>query len=162
MGTGGRRGDGGEGARRREEDEEEEELQTAGELWTDLDFLILEVAPSLYMVELRKSRGDTLEFHKAFVNTIVNGLPLTYPTQDKMSDARSIWISVVCAGMLKPDMVKYWVDFLCCQAENMSKRWRVEVDHDVKEKSIIKELSKNLGARSCVNYDEWTLIVRLL
>lgn len=25
---------------------------------------ILEVAPSLYMVELRKSEGDTLEFHK--------------------------------------------------------------------------------------------------
>jgi len=27
-------------------------------------FQILEVAPSLYMVELRKSQGDTLEFHK--------------------------------------------------------------------------------------------------
>ncbi|KHN37474.1 CBL-interacting serine/threonine-protein kinase 23 [Glycine soja] len=27
---------------------------------------ILEVAPSLYMVELRKSEGDTLEFHKWF------------------------------------------------------------------------------------------------
>ncbi|GAB2233794.1 hypothetical protein Droror1_Dr00003023 [Drosera rotundifolia] len=33
-------------------------------------------------------------------------------------------------------------------AENTSKRWRVKVDHDVKEKAIIKELSKNLGARS--------------
>lgn len=30
--------------------------------WTFLQ--IFEVAPSLYMVELRKSRGDTLEFHK--------------------------------------------------------------------------------------------------
>lgn len=27
-------------------------------------FQILEVAPSLHMVELRKSEGDTLEFHK--------------------------------------------------------------------------------------------------
>ncbi|KAL9263953.1 hypothetical protein AKJ16_DCAP22133 [Drosera capensis] len=34
------------------------------------------------------------------------------------------------------------------EAENTSKRWRVEVDHDVKEKPILKELSKNLGARS--------------
>ncbi|KAL9265900.1 hypothetical protein AKJ16_DCAP18919 [Drosera capensis] len=33
-------------------------------------------------------------------------------------------------------------------AENTSKRWHVEMDHDVNEKSIIKELSKNLGARS--------------
>ncbi|KAG2398810.1 CBL-interacting serine/threonine-protein [Vigna angularis] len=29
---------------------------------------ILEVAPSLYMVELRKSQGDTLEFHKFYKN----------------------------------------------------------------------------------------------
>ncbi|RDX86006.1 CBL-interacting serine/threonine-protein kinase 23, partial [Mucuna pruriens] len=29
---------------------------------------ILEVAPSLYMVELRKSEGDTLEFHKFYQN----------------------------------------------------------------------------------------------
>lgn len=29
---------------------------------------ILEVAPSLYMVELRKSEGDTLEFHKFYKN----------------------------------------------------------------------------------------------
>lgn len=27
-------------------------------------FQILEVAPSIYMVEMRKSEGDTLEFHK--------------------------------------------------------------------------------------------------
>ncbi|GAB2216287.1 hypothetical protein Droror1_Dr00024058 [Drosera rotundifolia] len=33
-------------------------------------------------------------------------------------------------------------------AENTSKRWCVEIDHDVREKPIIKELSKNLGARS--------------
>jgi uncharacterized protein Veg len=29
---------------------------------------ILEVAPSLYMVEMRKSEGDTLEFHKFYKN----------------------------------------------------------------------------------------------
>lgn len=29
---------------------------------------IFEVAPSLYMVELRKSGGDTLEFHKFYKN----------------------------------------------------------------------------------------------
>ncbi|XP_021763838.1 CBL-interacting serine/threonine-protein kinase 23-like [Chenopodium quinoa] len=34
---------------------------------------ILEVAPSLYMVELRKSRGDTLEFHK-FYKSLSTGL----------------------------------------------------------------------------------------
>lgn len=34
---------------------------------------IFEVAPSLFMVELRKSQGDTLEFHK-FYNTITAGL----------------------------------------------------------------------------------------
>ncbi|RZC45928.1 hypothetical protein C5167_038885 [Papaver somniferum] len=34
---------------------------------------VLEVAPSLYMVELRKAGGDTLEFHK-FYNNISTGL----------------------------------------------------------------------------------------
>ncbi|KAI3857418.1 hypothetical protein MKX03_024436 [Papaver bracteatum] len=34
---------------------------------------VLEVAPSLYMVELRKAGGDTLEFHK-FYNSISTGL----------------------------------------------------------------------------------------
>ncbi|MQM20648.1 hypothetical protein Taro_053672 [Colocasia esculenta] len=32
---------------------------------------IFEVAPSLYMVELRKSKGDTLEFHKFYKNVTV-------------------------------------------------------------------------------------------
>ncbi|WP_248792654.1 hypothetical protein, partial [Escherichia coli] len=34
---------------------------------------IFEVAPSLFMVELRKSQGDTLEFHK-FYKSISTGL----------------------------------------------------------------------------------------
>lgn len=34
---------------------------------------ILEVAPSIYMVEMRKSEGDTLEFHK-FYKSITTGL----------------------------------------------------------------------------------------
>ena len=36
-------------------------------LWmlTFFFFQIFEVAPSLYMVEVRKAGGDTLEFHKA-------------------------------------------------------------------------------------------------
>jgi len=34
---------------------------------------VFEVTPSLYMVELRKSNGDTLEFHK-FYHNISNGL----------------------------------------------------------------------------------------
>jgi len=34
---------------------------------------VFEVTPSLYMVELRKSNGDTLEFHK-FFHSISNGL----------------------------------------------------------------------------------------
>ena len=34
---------------------------------------VFEVTPSLYMVELRKSNGDTLEFHK-FYRNISNGL----------------------------------------------------------------------------------------
>lgn len=33
---------------------------------TNLLFQIFEVAPSLYMVEVRKSGGDTLEFHNVW------------------------------------------------------------------------------------------------
>lgn len=41
-------------------------------IWRKINFLqqIFEVAPSLYMVELRKSGGDTLEFHKVQYNVI--------------------------------------------------------------------------------------------
>ena len=34
-------------------------------------FQIFEVAPSLYMVEVRKSGGDTLEFHKVYYNNVI-------------------------------------------------------------------------------------------
>ncbi|KAG6642108.1 hypothetical protein CIPAW_09G120400 [Carya illinoinensis] len=45
--------------------------------------MIFEVAPSLYMVEVRKSGGDTLEFHKAMVPrlphlVVVISLPPSY------------------------------------------------------------------------------------
>lgn len=39
-------------------------LKTVSNAFLSVDFQILEVAPSLYMVEMRKSEGDTLEFHK--------------------------------------------------------------------------------------------------
>lgn len=39
-------------------------LRIVSNAFVSVVFQILEVAPSLYMVELRKSEGDTLEFHK--------------------------------------------------------------------------------------------------
>ncbi|CAA6657891.1 unnamed protein product [Spirodela intermedia] len=48
---------------------------------------IFEVAPSLHMVELRKSTGDTLEFHKVYKN-ISNGLKdIVWQTGDKKDEA---------------------------------------------------------------------------
>lgn len=47
---------------------------------------IFEVAPSLYMVELRKAGGDTLEFHK-FYNNLSTGLKdIVWNTGDKSKD----------------------------------------------------------------------------
>ncbi|GMG98699.1 hypothetical protein Nepgr_000539 [Nepenthes gracilis] len=34
------------------------------------------------------------------------------------------------------------------RAERMSRKWHIEIEHDVKEKPIVKELSKILGAKS--------------
>ncbi|CAA7394018.1 unnamed protein product [Spirodela intermedia] len=48
---------------------------------------IFEVAPSLHMVELRKSTGDTLEFHKVYKN-ISSGLKdIVWQTGDKKDEA---------------------------------------------------------------------------
>lgn len=44
---------------------------------TLLSLQVFEVAPSLYMVEVRKAVGDTLEYHKVNmrpVNSLVYGL----------------------------------------------------------------------------------------
>ncbi|KAK3204538.1 hypothetical protein Dsin_018584 [Dipteronia sinensis] len=55
---------------------------------------IFQVAPSLYMVELRKSGGDTLEFHK-FYNSLSTGLkdivwkPVAEDIKEEESDAGS-------------------------------------------------------------------------
>ncbi|KAJ4732284.1 CBL-interacting serine/threonine-protein kinase 23 [Rhynchospora pubera] len=51
---------------------------------------VFEVAPSLFMVELRKSNGDTLEYHK-FYSNISNGLKdimWKAPQDDKPGTAR--------------------------------------------------------------------------
>jgi hypothetical protein len=45
-------------------------LGTVSNAFVNNAFQILEVAPSIYMVEMRKSEGDTLEFHK--VSSIQN------------------------------------------------------------------------------------------
>ncbi len=37
---------------------------------------VFEVAPSLYMVELRKSNGDTLEYHNVSVHVNANAILL--------------------------------------------------------------------------------------
>ncbi|KAJ6813119.1 uncharacterized protein M6B38_307245 [Iris pallida] len=53
----------------------------------DISTEVLEVAPSLYMVELRKSKGDTLEFHK-FYNNISTGLKdVVWQSQEEASKA---------------------------------------------------------------------------
>ncbi|KHN06353.1 CBL-interacting serine/threonine-protein kinase 9 [Glycine soja] len=45
-------------------------LSVATEVLTAEPFVVFEVAPSLHMVELRKTGGDTLEFHKAFLQKL--------------------------------------------------------------------------------------------
>lgn len=47
---------------------------------------IFEVAPSLYMVELRKSGGDTLEFHKFYKNLSVGLKDIVWKTGDEAKE----------------------------------------------------------------------------
>ncbi|XP_057544383.1 CBL-interacting serine/threonine-protein kinase 23-like [Amaranthus tricolor] len=47
---------------------------------------ILEVAPSLYMVELRKSRGDTLEFHKFYKNLSTGLKDIIWKTGEEIKE----------------------------------------------------------------------------
>lgn len=47
---------------------------------------IFEVAPSLYMVELRKAGGDTLEFHKFYSNLSTGLKDIVWDTGDKSKD----------------------------------------------------------------------------
>lgn len=47
---------------------------------------ILQVAPSLYMVELRKSGGDTLEFHKFYKNLTTGLKDIVWRTGDEAKD----------------------------------------------------------------------------
>ncbi|XP_042943225.1 CBL-interacting serine/threonine-protein kinase 23 isoform X2 [Carya illinoinensis] len=50
--------------------------------------MIFEVAPSLYMVEVRKSGGDTLEFHK-FYNSLTTGLKdIAWKTGDEAEERK--------------------------------------------------------------------------
>ncbi|XP_011015223.1 PREDICTED: CBL-interacting serine/threonine-protein kinase 23 [Populus euphratica] len=44
---------------------------------------IFEVAPSLYMVEVRKSGGDTLEFHKFYKNLSTGLKDIVWKTIDE-------------------------------------------------------------------------------
>ncbi|KAJ0980732.1 hypothetical protein J5N97_008987 [Dioscorea zingiberensis] len=44
---------------------------------------VFEVAPSLYMVELRKSKGDTLEFHKFYKNMATGLKDVMWQTQQE-------------------------------------------------------------------------------
>lgn len=46
------------------------EVVRSGTVYNSL-FQVFEVAPSLYMVELRKSGGDTLEFHHVWFYNVV-------------------------------------------------------------------------------------------
>ncbi|WCJ41222.1 CBL-interacting protein kinase 23 [Euphorbia peplus] len=47
---------------------------------------IFEVAPSLYMVELRKSGGDTLEFHKFYKNLSAGLKDVVWTTEDRQEE----------------------------------------------------------------------------
>lgn len=47
---------------------------------------ILEVAPSLYMVELRKSKGDTLEFHKFYKNLSTGLKDIIWKTGEEIKE----------------------------------------------------------------------------
>ncbi|XP_047946408.1 CBL-interacting serine/threonine-protein kinase 23-like [Salvia hispanica] len=50
---------------------------------------IFEVAPSLHMVELRKSGGDTLEFHKFYKNLSTGLKDIVWNTGDEVKEERS-------------------------------------------------------------------------
>ncbi|KAF8379798.1 hypothetical protein HHK36_029247 [Tetracentron sinense] len=63
---------------------------------------VFEVAPSLHMVELRKTRGDTLEFHKVFLQKLLIrikrcSLEILKQLQKKRGDL-SFHFSFVCFG----------------------------------------------------------------
>ncbi|CAN0921601.1 CBL-interacting serine/threonine-protein kinase 23 [Linum grandiflorum] len=61
---------------------------------------IFEVAPSLYMVELRKSGGDTLEFHK-FYNNLSTGLKdIVWKTVDEEKEEGDVKLETRAAGGL--------------------------------------------------------------
>ncbi|KAL9269820.1 CBL-interacting serine/threonine-protein kinase 23-like protein, partial [Drosera capensis] len=47
---------------------------------------ILEVASSLYMVEVRKSRGDTLEFHKFYKNLLKGLKDIIWKTGEEIKE----------------------------------------------------------------------------
>ncbi|CDY49969.1 BnaC03g76090D [Brassica napus] len=44
---------------------------------------VLQVAPSLYMFEMRKSGGDTLEFHKFYKNLTTSLKDIVWKTIDE-------------------------------------------------------------------------------
>ncbi|GLT59891.1 hypothetical protein SLA2020_326860 [Shorea laevis] len=50
---------------------------------------IFEVAPSLYMVELRKSGGDTLEFHKFYKNLTVGLKDIVWKSAEEVKEEES-------------------------------------------------------------------------
>jgi len=47
---------------------------------------VFQVAPSLHMVELRKARGDTLEFHKFHKNLSTGLKDIVWKSEDDMHD----------------------------------------------------------------------------
>lgn len=47
---------------------------------------VFQVAPSLHMVELRKARGDTLEFHKFYKNLSTGLKDIVWKSEDDMHD----------------------------------------------------------------------------
>uniref|UniRef100_A0A1D1YXL7 non-specific serine/threonine protein kinase n=1 Tax=Anthurium amnicola TaxID=1678845 RepID=A0A1D1YXL7_9ARAE len=49
---------------------------------------IFEVAPSLHMVELRKSKGDTLEFHKVYKNISIGLKDIVWQQDEKENDTQ--------------------------------------------------------------------------
>lgn len=49
---------------------------------------IFEVAPSLYMVEVRKSGGDTLEFHKFYKNLTVGLKDIVWKTAEEAEEGK--------------------------------------------------------------------------
>jgi hypothetical protein len=51
---------------------------------------VFEVAPSLYMVELRKSRGDTLEYHNFYKNLSKGLQDIVWKVEEDMSEKQVI------------------------------------------------------------------------